>query len=133
TPDRHVYLEIARYLNTTEATAMGPGVGLEVGNSIYFDMPPDQFAYWTTDDAGRAMIRDLIRSGHIDVLHSYGDFCDRRSDVELYLNELRRHDLQLEVWVDHSKAPTNFGPDIMVGSGDVEGAESYHADLTLAY
>ena len=36
---------------------MGPGVGLEVGNSIYFDMPADQFAYWNTDDAGREMVR----------------------------------------------------------------------------
>ena len=45
TPDRHVYGDIMRFLNTMEDTAMGPGVGLEVGNSIYFDMPPDQFAY----------------------------------------------------------------------------------------
>jgi hypothetical protein len=41
TPDRHVYWEIMRFLNTTETTAMGPGVGLEVGNSTFFDMPPD--------------------------------------------------------------------------------------------
>jgi hypothetical protein len=39
----------------------------------------------------------------------------------------------LKVWVDHSKAPTNFGPDIMVGSGDVVGSPAYHADLTLDY
>jgi hypothetical protein len=57
TPDRHAYWEIMRFLNTTEETTMGPGVGLEVGNSIYFDMPPEQFAYWNTDDAGREMIR----------------------------------------------------------------------------
>ncbi|MCX5673851.1 MAG: hypothetical protein NTX87_02485 [Planctomycetota bacterium] len=53
TTDGRVYCEILRFLNTTEATAMGPGLGLEVANSIYFDMPPDQFAYWNTDDAGR--------------------------------------------------------------------------------
>jgi len=63
TPDRDVYYEIMRFLNTTEETDMGPGVGLEVGNSIYFDMPPDQFAYWNTDDVGREMVRTLIRSG----------------------------------------------------------------------
>ncbi|MCU0917487.1 MAG: hypothetical protein MUC88_23415, partial [Planctomycetes bacterium] len=61
TPDRHVYWEIMRFLNTTQTTPMGPGVGLEVGNSIYFDMPPDQFAYWNTDDAGRHMVRALIQ------------------------------------------------------------------------
>ena len=31
TPDRRVYEQIARYLNTTADTAMGPGLGLEVG------------------------------------------------------------------------------------------------------
>ncbi|HOB74522.1 MAG TPA: hypothetical protein PKG54_08345 [Phycisphaerae bacterium] len=133
TPDRHVYLRIARFLNTTVTGEMGPGVGLEVGNSIYFDMPPDQFAYWTTDDAGRAMIHALIRSGHIDVLHSYGDYCGHRDQVARHLDELRRHELHLEVWVDHSKAPTNFGPDIMCGRGDVPSAPMYHADLTLNY
>lgn len=133
TSDRHVYLRIARFLNTTETGMMGPGVGLEVGNSIYFDMPPDQFAYWTTDDAGRAMVCDLVRSGHIDVLHSYGDYCIRRSDAQRHLDELRRRGLQLRVWVDHSRAPSNFGPDIMFGRGDVGSSVVYHADLTLEY
>ena len=69
TPDRETYWNIMRYLNTGQQTAMGTGVNLEVGNSIYFDMPANQFAYWNTDDAGRAMIRMLIKSGHIDCLH----------------------------------------------------------------
>ena len=79
TPDRHVYWETMKFLNTTEETTMGSGVGLEVGNSIYFDMPPDQFAYWNTDDAGREMVRSLIQSGHIDCLHSYGDLATTRT------------------------------------------------------
>ena len=81
TPDRHVYFEIMRYLNTTGFTIMGPGLGLEVGNTIYFDMPPDQFSYWNTDDKGRGMIRALIRSGHIDCLHSFGDLAVTRTHV----------------------------------------------------
>lgn len=133
TPDWRVYWEIARYLNTSQDTAMGPGVGLEVGNSIYFDMPKNQFSYWNTDDTGRNMVRTLIRSGHIDCLHSYGDHAGRREDAQRALDELSLHDCRLRVWVDHSKAPTNFGPDIMVGSGDVVGADSYHADLTMDY
>ena len=44
-----------------------------------------------------------------------------------------RHGCRLKVWVDHSTAPTNFGPDIMRGSGDVPGSPAYHADLTAAY
>lgn len=133
TPDLDVYGEIVRFLNTTETTAMGPGVGLEVGNSIFFAMPPDQFSYDRTDEAGREVIRTLIRSGHIDCLHSYGDEARTRRDVERILAELDRHRCVLPVWVDHSKAPTNFGPDIMRGSGDVPAAPAYHADLTLAH
>lgn len=133
TPDRHVYWEIARFLNTTEATSMGPGVGLEVGNTIYFDMPPDQFAYWNTDDAGRAMVRLLIRSGHIDCLHSFGDLAETRGCAGRTLEELDRHGCRLKAWVDHGVAPTNFGADIMRGFGDVPGAKAYHADLTFDY
>jgi hypothetical protein len=131
TPDRHVYWEIMRFLNTTEITSMGPGVGLEVGNTIYFDMPPDQFAYWNTDDAGRAMVRDLIRSGHIDCLHSYGDLATTRAHAGKALDELARHDCRLAVWVDHGTAVTNFGADRMHGHGDEPGHAAYHADLTL--
>src|SRR3972149_7860855 len=79
TPNREVYFEMMKFLNTTKNTAMGPGVGLEVGNSIYFDMPSDQFSYWNTDEKGREMIRALIRSGHIDCLHSYGDLATTRA------------------------------------------------------
>ena len=133
TPDRHVYAETARYLNTTVDTAMGPGVGLEVGNTIYFDMPPDQFAYWNTDDAGRGMIRDLIRSGHVDCFHSFGDLATTRAHAGRALDELTRHGLRLEAWIDHARAPTNFGADIMQGQGDLPGAAAYHADLTCGF
>ncbi len=133
TPDQSVYREIVRFLNTNERTVMGPGVGLEVGNSIYFDMPPDQFAYSNTDDAGREMVRTLIRSGHIDVLHSYGDLATTRSAAARALEELDRHACRLRVWVDHGQANTNLGADIMRGQGDLPGDEAYHADLTTAY
>lgn len=133
TPNRHVYREIMRFLNTTQETAMGPGVGLEVGNSIYFDMPPGQFAYWNTDDAGRDMVRTLIRSGHIDCLHSYGDLATTRKHAARALDELARHDCKLEVWIDHGTAPTNFDSTIMQGHGDEPGHKAYHADLTIEY
>jgi len=133
TPDRHVYWETARFLNTHEPTTMGAGVGLEVGNTIYFDMPPDQFAYWNTDDTGRAMVRTLIRSGHIDCLHSYGDLATTRTHAAKALDELTRHDCRLNIWIDHGVAPSNFGSDIMKGLGDVPDADVYHADITHSY
>jgi hypothetical protein len=133
TPDWRAYWEIMRFLNTNEITAMGPGVGLEVGNSIYFDMPPDEFAYWNTDDRGRAMVRALVRSGHIDCLHSYGDLATARRHAGAALDELAQHDCRIEVWIDHRVAPTNFGADIMHGAGDVRGDDAYHADLTCTF
>ena len=133
TPNRHVYWEILRFLNSDEDTAMGPGVGLEVGNSVYFDMPPGQFAYWNTDDAGREMIRTLIHSGHIDCLHSYGDLATTRQHAIQALDELDRNNCKLEVWIDHGTAATNFDSTIMQGHGDELDHEAYHADLTIHY
>lgn len=133
TPDRDVYWETTRFLNTTESTRMGPGLGLEVGNSIYFDMPPSQFSYWNTDDSGRAMMRALIQSGHIDCLHSFGDLACTRRHAGRALDELARYGCQIPVWTDHAVAPSNFGADIMRGYGDIPGHPAYHADLTLDF
>ena len=133
TPDRHVYWETMRFLNTTEATTMGNGVGLEVGNTIYFDMPPDQFAYWNTDDTGRTMVRNLIRSGYVDCLHSFGDLATTREHAGRALEELERADCRMAVWIDHGVAASNFGADIMQGCGDVPNSPVYHADLTHSY
>ena len=133
TPNRDVYYETAKFLNTTQMTPMGRGVGLEVGNTIYFDMPHGQFSYWNTDATGRAMVRALIRSGHIDCLHSYGDHATHRKHAQRALDELSRNDCRLEVWIDHATAPSNFGPDIMRGRGDVPGSEVYHADLSYGF
>ncbi len=133
TPHRRAYLEIARFLNTEEMTPMGSGVGLEVGNSIHFRAKTRRFAYWSTDDAGREMVRMLIRSGHIDCLHSFGERIHTRDEAKRAVDELRRHDCHLEVWVDHGGAVTNFGPDIMRGHGDEIGHPAYHADATVDY
>jgi hypothetical protein len=133
TPDRRTYWETMRWLNTTAETALGPGLGLEVGNSVYFDMPPREFAYWNTDDCGRHMLRALIRTGHVDCLHSFGGLAATRAHAARALDELDRHDCRLEVWTDHSVAPTNFGADIMRGQGDDPAAAAYHADLTCRY
>lgn len=133
TPDADSYFDLMRFLNTTQKTPVGSGAGLEVGNSIYFNMPPEQFSYWNTDDSGREKIRTLIKSGHIDCLHSFGNSATHRAHVELALVELERYGCSLQVWVDHGGAPTNFGVDIMKGHGDAPGHEAYHSDLTAAH
>lgn len=133
TPDAETYFELMRFLNTTDDTSMGRGVGLEVGNTIYFDMAPGQFSYWNATDKEREKIRTLIRSGHIDCIHSFGDLATTRGHAARALEELERHDCRIAVWVDHAVAPTNFGSDIMRGHGDEPGHPAYHADLTMAY
>ncbi|MGZ9148731.1 MAG: hypothetical protein ACXW4G_10195 [Candidatus Deferrimicrobiaceae bacterium] len=133
TPDEAVYLETIRFLNGTKTTTMGPGLGLEVGNTMYFDMPEKHFSYWSAGEEGRERVRVLMRSGHIDCLHSFGDMATSRAHAERALEEMERHGCKLRVWVDHGVAPSNFGSDIMRGAGDVPGSASYHADLTFAY
>jgi hypothetical protein len=133
TPTAADYFDMMRLLNTSGPTRLGQGVGLEVGNSIYFDMPPEQFSYWNADDRARAAIRALIQSGHVDCLHSFGDLATTRAHAGRALDELARHDCTIRVWVDHAVAATNFGADIMQGSGDVKGSPAYHADLTCGF
>ena len=90
TSDRRVYWEweIMRFLNTTEMSSMGRGVGLEVGNSIHFRAIPPQFSCWDTDDAGHEMVRTLIRSGHIDCLHTFGELVYTRDEAKRVLDFL---------------------------------------------
>jgi|GEM_PF-357369 hypothetical protein len=133
TPDGHVYFSMMKYLNTLEETPLGPGVGLEIGNTIYFDVAPPQFCYWNTSEVGRAMARRLMRSGHIDCLHSFGSRVTTRAEAARALEELEKHNCRLKVWVDHAKVPTNFGSDVTAGSGDIPGSSAYHADLTTDY
>ena len=131
TPNKEIYFETARYLNTTEETLLGKGVGLEVGNTIYFDMPEHNFSYTNTDDDGRQKVHQLIESGHIDCLHSFGDFVKDRALIEKHWNAIQAGKRKLEVWVDHAQAPTNLDNDIMHGQGAEEGKPAYHSDLTV--
>ena len=132
TPDADTYFETARFLNTHSPTRMGEGVGLEVGNSLYFNMPAGQFSYFNCTDEDRNRIHALIGSGHIDCLHSFGDLASSREHVQAAWSALRERNQRLEVWIDHALAPTNFDPDIMRGTGALPGTPAYHADISLA-
>lgn len=131
TPNKEIYFETARYLNTTEKTLLGKGVGLEVGNTIYFDMPEHNFSYTNTDDSGRDKVHRLINSGHIDCLHSFGDFVNSRSRIEQCWSEIQKNTRKIEVWIDHAQAPTNFDVDIMKGEGAIRNTDAFHSDITI--
>jgi hypothetical protein len=131
TPNKEIYFETARYLNTTEDTLLGKGIGIEVGNTIYFDMPAHNFSYTNTDDDGRKKVQQLIQSGHIDCLHSFGDFVNSREKIEQYWDDIRQGERKIEVWVDHAQAPTNLDNGIMQGQGAIPDTTAYHTDLTV--
>jgi hypothetical protein len=133
TPDKNVYFEIMRFMNTEDETSMGRGVGLEIGNTLYFNMPEDQFAYWNTDEEGRRFVRELIHSGHIDCIHSFGDLAKTRENAEINIRELVKHNCNIKVWVDHAQAISNIGSDIMEGAGADVSHQVYHSDLLHSY
>lgn len=133
TKDLETYIETSRFLNGSDQTGFGKGLQLETGNTIYFDMPDNQFSYNNTTPDGQGLVQKLIRSGHIDCLHSYGDRVTTRDEVKACLAELERKNCRLKVWIDHAIAPSNFGADIMAGQGDDPASDVYHADLTLAH
>ncbi len=131
TPDADTYFEIMRFLNTGEETSMGKGVDLEIGNTMYFYMPKDEFSYWNTTEANRDRIRKLIRSGHIDCLHSFGDTATSREHAKKTYKELENHDCRFKVWIDHAQAITNLDGGIMLGKGDDLTHSAYHSDLLI--
>jgi len=133
TPTSQTYFSTSQYLNSNESTPFGDGLGLEIGNTIYFYMEKSEFSYWNATDEDREKIRALMRSGHIDAIHSFGDTANSRSDAAKTLEHLDSHNCKIRVWIDHATAPTNFGSDIMLGQGDIVGSPAYHADISMQY
>ncbi len=131
TPNGDVYFECAKYLNTDEHTRFGPGLNLEVGNTLYFGMPEGEFSFYNASDEEKSKLIELIKSGHIDCIHSFGDHISKREEIEHIWQVLEDNGCTIKVWVDHAVAPSNFDSDIMKGQGAVKGSDCYHADLTL--
>ena len=129
TPDAKTYFELSKFLNTSSTTSLGNGVGLEVGNTIYFRMPENQFSFFNCTNKDRADVLRLIESGHIDCLHSFGDDVNSRAEIKAIWKQLPKN--KIKVWIDHARAPSNFDNDIMFGEGATNDAICYHADLAV--
>lgn len=127
------FLGIQTFLNTERLTSMGPGIGLEIGNSFLPNRIKDTFAYFSSRPNDRAIIREFIKAGYIDCIHSYGERSSTRQDALKIIETLEQDGCKVKVWVDHSTVPTNLGPDNAQGKGDLPDSPAYHADLTLAY
>lgn len=140
------FWDIHRFLNTTETTALGPGLGLQVTDSIfmYSVEPSRSFSYFegiSTRPSPRAgWLRDLMQIGCVDVLHAFGDFDGvggfTRAHAASALDELHRHEIGLQVWTNHGTAENTQnigGSGATYQRGDVPNSAEYHADLTTGF
>lgn len=129
------FIEINKFLNTNEQTSMGKGLGLNTGGSFFFySRDSGTISYFSSDVRTAEIIREYIRNGYLDFLHSYGQESSfTREDAVRALRELKEHHLKIDVWIDHDHVVNNFGRDFMSGMGDVPSSGAYHADLTLPY
>jgi hypothetical protein len=139
--------DFLRFLNTQEVTAIGPGLGLEVGDAFWFwsddeeEQPGSYFEGLTERPSAFApLIGVLGRSGYLDTLHSYGNFSRhggfRRGHAERAAEVLGDEGFAPRVWVNHGGAHDfqNLG----TGCGDLPEnpeargapAPEYHLDLT---
>ena len=143
TPSVEKFVELQKFLCTDENTSSGIGVSLEIGNSFWFFRNSDHdgisyFDQLTKEETAFAPIcRELIRSGHTDVLHTYGDFSNggfSRKYAEQAIDELVKRDLKVKTWVNHGN---NLNSQNIGGIKEYLGAkpknDSYHLDLLKEY
>jgi hypothetical protein len=133
------YVGIQKYLCSDRNTELGEGLNLETGNSFWFfrnssDAGISYFHELSLKETNFAgIIRDLIRAGYVDVLHTYGDFNNggfSRKHAEICINEMSRRNMTVPTWVNHgnNNNSQNLG-DIKGYEGDLPGSSSYHLDL----
>jgi hypothetical protein len=129
------FVEIQRFLNTKEMTIMGQGVGLQIGNSfLMYEDPKHTISYFNSGSDVAAEIGKYIKSGAIDVMHSFGRKKEFSRDHAIQaIAELENNNLKVDVWVDHATASNNMGDDVTFGTGDHPDSDTYHADLTIRY
>jgi hypothetical protein len=124
---------------------MGQGLGLPVSGSFWFfsEDPADLgFSYFEADDWRRKgrlapYLAELLKSGFLDTLHTYGGFDVRggfrREHAQAAVEELSRLGVRLSVWTNHGSALNvqNLGGQWAndYARGDLRESNIYHADL----
>ncbi|MCX6639760.1 MAG: hypothetical protein NTW14_04675 [bacterium] len=140
-------------LNGRKMTPCGPGLGMEIGDSIHFytahPQQDDTLSYFegtseTPIDAA-TLLRDGIASGLLDTMHTWGNYSQKggflRCHAERAVEELDRYNLAIPVWSNHGDIH-NFQnilrtdslgdlPSTKSRRGDVSEVLEYHTDLML--
>ncbi|MFH0728323.1 MAG: hypothetical protein V2B19_18540 [Pseudomonadota bacterium] len=133
---RHTFRDVHLFLNRD--------LGLPAADSFFgHGRSPGQMAYFESgtlkESADAPIIREAIRSGLIDSLHSWGDFNHAppvpdylRAMAERLTGSLLAHDLKIPVWINHGdphncqNLKSRLRPEYQ---GDAPGAPYYTADL----
>lgn len=124
------------FLNTTDMTPMGKGLGLDIADSFFmyngsnirtytdiYDTPLSDELTWfhgVTDKPYAASVLDrYIKGGWIDTMHTYGDFSRVNQNQTLFTRQLAEQAITalkqsgdvLTVWTDHGNRSNvdNFG------------------------
>lgn len=149
------FISIHKFLNTNQDTEMGEGLGLSIGDSFWmYDRPNltnSAFSYFknlkSKESKAAPIIRDFIRAGILDVMHSYGNFATMgdfsRKLAITAIEELQKHNLTISVWTNHGgiESTQNMGS-LSWGKGDIPTHEEngtsgeldcYHTDLLIDY
>jgi hypothetical protein len=132
---------LLKYINTTENTSLGQGLGLSLSSSLFFFGLGESCSIFSgidinsreTEWATRA--KELIEAKLIDTNHAFGDFDSSSSFVrghaERAYNWLNKFNLKLPVYSNHGGTNNrqNVGKDATYHEGDVASSPAYHVDL----
>ena len=123
------FLTIMEYLNTSNETVLGTGLGLEIGNSFYGTIHDDYFGFNIQDPEMVEVITEMIRLGYMDCIHSFTQ-AENREEIVATVQELVRRNCQLDVWVNHSNNASNVGS-WACNQGDNVTSDIYHTDFSV--
>lgn len=137
---------LMRFVNTTDQTPLGQGVGLELTSSMFFFSPPERtMTYFAGLETGatygpdRTRLVEYLQASLIDTNHAFGDFngCGGfvRDHALRSYDELGELGVSLPVFTNHGSVDNwqNLGLDAPYHQGDRVGSVPYHADLLASH
>lgn len=136
---------LMQFMNTTDQTPLGTGVGLQVTSSIFFFSVPDyNFSYFKDISPSAPpgpcchRLNEYLQSGWIDTNHAFGDFDNKggftRAHAEKVYETLESLGCVLPVFTNHGSCNNiqNVGYDCDYHRGDHPGHWAYHTDLFVS-
>ena len=139
-----LFSAVHRLLSLEEESEHGPGLGLEVADSLFvWANDPDLLGLLDKNDRPTPQaeaLAELCRSGWIDSLHALGDFNDgpalTRKRAESAWSTLERMGIKLKTWINHGNENNSQNLYARLGptfAGDVPSSSAYHADLAIEH